>query len=90
MCKPINEEEMKTQIMEILGKEKYPEIEKEFEILDESGTKTGCVRLKLNEILYFEYIKDPEKQQLSWKIADMNVNVHLKTLWKNCIHMILR
>lgn len=39
LCKPINEEEMKTQIMEILGQEKYPEIEKEFEILDESGTK---------------------------------------------------
>ena len=56
LCKPINEEEMKTQIMEILGQEKYPEIEKEFEILDESGTKTGCVHLKLNEILYFEYI----------------------------------
>ncbi|WP_243096117.1 LytR/AlgR family response regulator transcription factor [Roseburia intestinalis] len=33
LCKPINEEEMKTQIMEILGKEKCPEIEKEFEIL---------------------------------------------------------
>ena len=81
---------MKTQIMEILGQEKCPEIEKEFEILDESGTKAGCVRLKLNEILYFEYIKDPEKQQLFWKIADMNVNVHLKTLWKNYNHMILR
>lgn len=61
LCKPINEEEMKTQIMEILGQEKYPEIEKEFEILDESGTKTGCVRLKLNEILYFEYIKRSRK-----------------------------
>ena len=24
------------------------------------------------------------------KIADMNVNVHLKILWKNYIHMILR
>ena len=57
LCKPINEEEMKTQIMEILGQEKCPEIEKEFEILDESGTKAGCVRLKLNEILYFEYIR---------------------------------
>ena len=45
--------EMKTQIMEILGQEKCPEIEKEFEILDESGTKAGCVRLKLNEILIF-------------------------------------
>ena len=54
LCKPINEEEMKTQIMEILGQEKCPEIEKEFDILDESGTKAGCVRLKLNEILYFE------------------------------------
>ncbi len=61
LCKPINEEEMKTQIMEILGQEKYPEIEKEFEILDESGTKAGCVRLKLNEILYFEYIKRSRK-----------------------------
>ena len=37
------------------------EIEKEFEILDESGTKAGCVRLKLNEILYFEYIKRSRK-----------------------------
>ena len=53
--------EMKTQIMEILGQEKYPEIEKEFEILDESGTKAGCVCLKLNEILYFEYIKRSRK-----------------------------
>ena len=61
LCKPINEEEMKTQIMEILGQEKYPEIEKEFEILDESGTKAGCVCLKLNEILYFEYIKRSRK-----------------------------
>ena len=61
LCKPINEEEMKTQIMEILGQEKCPEIEKEFEILDESGTKAGCVRLKLNEILYFEYIKRSRK-----------------------------
>ena len=43
LCKPINEEEMKTQIMEILGQEKYPEIEKEFEILDESGTKAGII-----------------------------------------------
>ena len=60
LCKPINEE-MKTQIMEILGQEKYPEIEKEFEILDESGTKAGCVCLKLNEILYFEYIKRSRK-----------------------------
>ena len=61
LCKPISEEEMKTQIMEILGQEKCPEIEKEFEILDESGTKAGCVRLKLNEILYFEYIKRSRK-----------------------------
>ena len=61
LCKPINEEEMKTQIMEILGQEKYPEIEKEFEILDESGTKAGYVCLKLNEILYFEYIKRSRK-----------------------------
>ena len=61
LCKPINEEEMKTQIMEILGQEKCPEIEKEFDILDESGTKAGCVRLKLNEILYFEYIKRSRK-----------------------------
>ena len=37
------------------------EIEKEFEILDESGTKAGCVCLKLNEILYFEYIKRSRK-----------------------------
>ena len=32
-----------------------------FEILDESGTKAGCVCLKLNEILYFEYIKRSRK-----------------------------
>ena len=30
-------------------------------IEDESGTKAGCVRLKLNEILYFEYIKRSRK-----------------------------
>ena len=60
LCKPINEE-MKTQIMEILGQEKCPEIEKKFEILDESGTKASCVRLKLNGILYFEYIKRSRK-----------------------------
>ena len=44
-----------------INKEKCPEIEKEFEILDESGTKAGCVCLKLNEILYFEYIKRSRK-----------------------------
>ena len=55
------EEYMAQAIKEILGQEKYPEIEKEFEILDESGTKAGCVCLKLNEILYFEYIKRSRK-----------------------------
>jgi len=48
LCKPINEEEMKTQIMEILGQEKYPEIEKEFEILRELLTHQGRILTRQN------------------------------------------
>ena len=51
---------MKTQIMEILGQEKCPEIEKEFEILDESGTKAGCV-LSLIHISVVVFLMGPRK-----------------------------
>lgn len=61
LCKPIDTEVMKKQIMEAFSQISDREIERDFEILDKSGTKYNTVRLKLGEILYFEYIKRSRK-----------------------------
>ena len=53
----------------------------------------GSCELRITEHIHDTVITDPvtaSEVLLLWKIADMNVNVHLKILWKNYIHMILR
>lgn len=62
LCKPLNHQEMETQIMEALSHMLNHSIEKEFyKVTDSQGKEYLSIKLKLNDILYFEYIKRSRK-----------------------------
>ena len=60
LCKPVKKEELERQLLELLekGNRSVEGAEKVFEkILDSKGKEYPSLRLKLNDIIYFEYIK---------------------------------
>jgi DNA-binding LytR/AlgR family response regulator len=62
LCKPLNNQEMEKQIIEVLSHMPVTAIEKEFyNVTNSKGKKYITIKLKLHDILYFEYVKRSRK-----------------------------
>lgn len=62
LCKPLDSHKMEAQIMEVLSHMPDTIIEKTFhKVTDSKGKEYISIKLKLNDILYFEYIKRSRK-----------------------------
>lgn len=62
LCKPLDNQEMEKQIMEVLSHMPDTALEKEFyKVTDSKGKEYISIKLKLYDILYFEYIKRSRK-----------------------------
>ena len=66
-------------------------VEKDFyKVTDSNGKEYLSIRLKLRDILYFEYIKRSRKVLIALAdITYMSMTAFLKNWLKNCSHMIL-
>ncbi len=62
LCKPLDNRKMQKQIMEVLNGISNDAIEKEFyKVTDSKKKEYVSIKLKLEDILYFEYIKRQRK-----------------------------
>lgn len=62
LCKPLDNEKLKVQIAEVLENIPDAGIEKEFyKVTDSNKHEYASIKLKLDDILYFEYIKRSRK-----------------------------
>lgn len=62
LCKPLEHNKMETQMLELLNQMPDMVIEKDFyKVTDSNGKEHLSIKLKLNDILYFEYIKRSRK-----------------------------
>ena len=62
LCKPLDKYKMEKQIIEALSHMSDTVIEKEFyKVTDNNGKEHMSLKIKLNDILYFEYIKRSRK-----------------------------
>lgn len=62
LCKPLDNQKMEKQIMEVLSHMPYDSLEKEFyKVTDSEGKEYISIKLKLYDIIYFEYIKRSRK-----------------------------
>lgn len=62
LCKPLNQEILQKQMLEILNIFPHKSITKEFyNVTDNNRRKYALIKLKLEDILYFEYIKRQRK-----------------------------
>lgn len=62
LCKPLEYSKTETQILELLSQMPDMVIEKDFyKVIDSNGKEHLSIKLKLNDILYFEYIKRSRK-----------------------------
>lgn len=62
LCKPLNQKIFQNQILEILNIFPHKSITKEFyNVTDNDSRKYALIKLKLEDILYFEYIKRQRK-----------------------------
>lgn len=62
LCKPIDREKMRRQILELIGRSQDRMLEKEFyHVIDSKNREHALVTLNLNDILYFEYLKRQKK-----------------------------
>ena len=62
LCKPLDNHKMEKQIIEVLSHMPDTVIEKEFyKVTDSKGKEYISLKIKLNDILYFEYIKRSRK-----------------------------
>ncbi len=58
LCKPLNSDDMRTQIIDLLNGFSKKKTEKEFyKVIDSKRKEHAVIRLKLEDIIYFEYIK---------------------------------
>ena len=58
LCKPLNSDDMRTQIIDLLSEFSKKKTEKEFyKVIDSKRKEHAVKRLKLEDIIYFEYIK---------------------------------
>lgn len=63
LCKPIQKEEMENQILDLLhGNNHTDDIEKIFyKLSDSDGKEFPSVKIKMKDVLYFEYVKSRRK-----------------------------
>lgn len=62
LCKPLEYDKMETQMLEVLSQMPDMVVEKDFyKVTDSNGKEHLSIKLKLNDILYFEYIKRSRK-----------------------------
>lgn len=62
LCKPINKEELKKQMVELINKFSNKMLKKDFyNVTDSKNKEYAVVKLNLKDILYFEYIKRSRK-----------------------------
>ena len=64
LCKPLEKDELQTQIMDLAGDILYSNDVKEkkfYRVSDHDGNKMQSIKLKLKDIIYFEFIKTDRK-----------------------------
>lgn len=62
LCKPLEYNKTETQMLEVLSQMPDMVVEKDFyKVTDSNGKEHLSIKLKLNDILYFEYIKRSRK-----------------------------
>ncbi|MBD5466031.1 MAG: response regulator transcription factor [Lachnospiraceae bacterium] len=65
LCKPLDNRKMRNQITEVLNGIPNNAIEKEFyKVTDKNQKEYASIRLKLEDILYFEYMKRQRKAEI--------------------------
>lgn len=65
LCKPLDNHKMQNQILEVLSGIPNSTIEKEFyRVTDSKQTEYASIKLKLEDILYFEYVKRQRKAEI--------------------------
>lgn len=82
LCKPLNSHEMQKQVMEAVGSISHTDIEKEFyKVTDSRNRKYVSIWLRLEDILYIEYIKGKRKAE----IVTVNETYECECIFENLV-----